>query len=131
MGDINIGTLAEDINDIKIHEIVAFQVPSSSNNYTWYRKYNDGWVEQGGKSSSIAWHKNGATISVALPITMANSNYLVNATMGYGSGNWHAPGCRAYPNNASAIYIGLAKPASDSIENVTAPVYWEVKGMAA
>lgn len=30
------------------HVVVEFQEPTSSNNNTWYRIYNDGWVEQGG-----------------------------------------------------------------------------------
>lgn len=36
------------------HELIAYQAPTSGNNYTWYRKYADGWVEQGVR------HWNGA-----------------------------------------------------------------------
>ena len=32
------------------HEVIDFQEPTSANNYTWYRKYKSGWVEQGGKN---------------------------------------------------------------------------------
>ena len=31
--------------------VVAWQMPTSNNNYTWYRKYKSGWLEQGGKLS--------------------------------------------------------------------------------
>lgn len=28
--------------------VVESQLPTAENNYTWYRKYKSGWVEQGG-----------------------------------------------------------------------------------
>lgn len=31
--------------------VVAWQMPTAENNYTWYRKYKSGWLEQGGKLS--------------------------------------------------------------------------------
>lgn len=46
--------------------VIETQLPTANNNYTWYRKYKSGWVEQGGKALS----KN-----VTLPVTMANTNY--------------------------------------------------------
>ena len=32
--------------------VVAYQAPSAANNYTWYRKYKSGWIEQGGRVPS-------------------------------------------------------------------------------
>lgn len=32
--------------------VTAWQSPTAENNYTWYRKYNSGWVEQGGMLAS-------------------------------------------------------------------------------
>ena len=32
--------------------VIEYQVPTSANNYTWYRKYASGWVEQGGYVAS-------------------------------------------------------------------------------
>ena len=29
--------------------VTEWQVPTAENNYTWYRKYASGWIEQGGK----------------------------------------------------------------------------------
>ena len=46
--------------------VVEWQSPSASNNYTWYRKYKSGWVEQGGTST---------TGTVVFPVQMVNSNY--------------------------------------------------------
>lgn len=53
--------------------VVESQLPTALNNYTWYRKYKSGWVEQGGiATSGASWY------IITLPITMANSNYCVN-----------------------------------------------------
>ena len=51
--------------------VVKSRYPSAANNYTWYRVYKSGWVEQGGRGGAI----NNGTLSVTLPITMANTNY--------------------------------------------------------
>lgn len=51
--------------------VVESQLPTSNNNYTWYRKYKSGWVEIGGQITLSS--STGNTIN--LPITMANNNY--------------------------------------------------------
>lgn len=50
-----------------IDYLVDFQEPTAENNYTWYRKYYSGWVEQGGHASKDQ--------IVNLPITMSNTDY--------------------------------------------------------
>lgn len=50
--------------------IVAWQTPTDQNNYTWYRKYKSGWVEQGGQ-------KLAGIKTYEIPILMANTNYTV------------------------------------------------------
>lgn len=59
-------------NTTMIDYVVEKQDPSSSNNYTWYRKYKSGWVEQGGYATNK---------TVSLPITMSDANYetIINA----------------------------------------------------
>lgn len=57
--------------------IIERQEPSAENNYTWYRKYKSGWVEQGGFLNGTT----SAVNSVTLPIEMADTNYTVNATL--------------------------------------------------
>ena len=42
------GLNAEMFNELNAHKVIDFQEPTAANNYTWYRKYADGWVEQGG-----------------------------------------------------------------------------------
>jgi len=53
------------------HRVIAFQAPTSANGYKWYRKYADGWVEQGGKD----WLENN---TITFPVTMADTNYYVS-----------------------------------------------------
>ena len=40
-------TVREPVEDP--HRCIEFQAPTAENGYTWYRKYADGWVEQGGR----------------------------------------------------------------------------------
>lgn len=51
--------------------VVEEQYPSASNNYTWYRLYNDGWVEQGGNYTATS------PIVVILMVEMANTEYAI------------------------------------------------------
>lgn len=60
------------------HQIIAFQEPTSANNYTWYRKYADGWVEQGGR---------GTNQTVSLPVAMSDTNYCIQLTGMGGTSN--------------------------------------------
>ncbi len=34
--------------------VIEWQMPTPENNYTWYRKYKSGWIEQGGRSTDKA-----------------------------------------------------------------------------
>ncbi|MBP9999065.1 MAG: hypothetical protein KBT14_00005, partial [Proteobacteria bacterium] len=66
-----------------IDYVVESQAPTAENNYTWYRKYKSGWVEQGGvqsgsQTANVGYETNLGTIN--LPVTMSNSNYYANGT---------------------------------------------------
>ncbi|MCQ2582033.1 MAG: hypothetical protein MJ170_03570 [Alphaproteobacteria bacterium] len=54
-----------------IDYVIESQAPTAENNYTWYRKYKSGWVEQGGKTTSQ---------KVTLPIEMSDTNYNIQLT---------------------------------------------------
>ncbi len=56
-----------------IDYVVAWQNPTSENNYTWYRKYKSGWVEQGGQTRT----KGSAATLITLPLKMSNSEYQI------------------------------------------------------
>ncbi len=53
-----------------IDYVIASQAPTAENNYTWYRKYKSGWVEQGG-------YYTGNATTVTLPVQMSDTNYSV------------------------------------------------------
>ena len=103
------------------HEVIEFQAPTALNNYTWYRKYADGWVEQGGifAVQGTGWK---AAPTITLPVEMANNKYFVGFMGGYAD----------YVDHDTVIVtrttttLSLSKYVSNSSE-----ACWEVKGMAA
>ena len=56
-----------------IDYVIESQNPTSENNYTWYRKYKSGWVEQGGTSTTTS-----SSVHVTLPVTMADDQYTIS-----------------------------------------------------
>lgn len=79
----NIATLDTRTNGL-FDYVIAYQAPTADNNYTWYRKYKSGWVEQGGRANTS---ENGTTCT--LPITMSDTNYFVQVTVsGESSSNY-------------------------------------------
>ena len=65
-----------DVSALNAHKVIEFQAPTAENGYTWYRKYADGWVEQGGLNTTA----NDTTVTISLPITMFDNNYTVQKT---------------------------------------------------
>ena len=55
--------------------VVESQLPTAENNYTWYRKYKSGWVEQGGQV--VMSSTNG--MNITLPVQMVDNSYCVFA----------------------------------------------------
>ena len=81
LGDIStlrtdVSTNSENITAVNVRTmgmtdyVIESQFPTAENNYTWFRKYKSGWVEQGGYAANT---QNGTTIN--LPIEMANKYY--------------------------------------------------------
>lgn len=76
-------TFDTDTNGVRVHDghtqgglpfntVTAFQRPTAANNYTWYRKWADGWVEQGGYSTTGTYNSPSTTY---FPVAMADTNY--------------------------------------------------------
>lgn len=59
-------------SDIMGDYVIETQLPTAENNYTWYRKYKSGWVEQGGAFTAST---GGTRLSIIYPVPMANTNY--------------------------------------------------------
>ena len=81
--------MCTDTNELRVHDgvtpgghiidaVVDYQLPTAANNYTWYRKYASGWVEQGGLQTSAT---GSSGVTVTLPVTMSDTNYTVVATV--------------------------------------------------
>ena len=77
------GKADTDLNNVSagIDFVTETQLPTAGNNYTWYRKYKSGWVEQGGICTGTA-----DNYIVNLPVTMANSNYCISGISDNNSG---------------------------------------------
>ena len=114
----------------KGHQVIAFQAPTAQNNYTWYRKYADGWVEQGGVTGA----QPGTAITVTFPITMANTEYFLtvnsrsdeNDTGGYGD-------VKVGINGTGTYSFGQATTGfrASTINEAVTKFSWRAEGMAA
>lgn len=82
VGEVTVDT---DTSTLRVHDgittggfmvdtVVAFQAPTAGNNYTWYRKYSSGWVEQGGYCDGNTDYANNFLI---LPVQMSNDKYTI------------------------------------------------------
>ena len=137
MTDINVGAITEALNDKTDRDlqnadntagadaVIEFQVPTAENNYTWYRKYKSGWVEQGGTRS----YSNAEEVkTITLPITMADSNYTLQLTRKDGSA---AESDTSY--NRQQYYSKTTTGFSFmwSMNNRQSAIDWLISGMAA
>lgn len=130
MADIDFGQLSEALND-KMDRggmnaqspcavVVSKQDPTADNNYTWYRKYSDGWVEQGGLYNNGA---NRPTISLPVPI---NYTFQAQATILWNSTSSVANTIRVVNSDGTTITFHQANGTSVA----TFAFAWEVKGIA-
>ena len=106
--------------------VVAWQNPTAENNYTWYRKYKSGWVEQGGLFTPKGTSTGGGTIAtIALPIEMSDDKYW-----------WSA---KITGSASSGAYLGVTRNSTTSGTSlvlkgwciVAQEASWHVVGFAA
>ena len=97
--------------------VIESQMPTSSNNYKWYRKYKSGWVEQGGYVQPFT-----GTGSVSLPVTMENGHYFISAIADQGSKTFAIP-------SRSTTSFGIQYKAIEGTS--PAGAIWMVSGVAA
>lgn len=101
--------------------VIESQLPTAQNNYTWYRKYKSGWIEQGGIDTSDTSAK-----TVTLPIEMADTNYATSITC-QTLGNYFYF-CK--PNSTTEIQFRV-NSAADLQPASGKTVCWSVKGLKA
>lgn len=93
--------------------LVASQMPSAANNYTWFRKYSDGYVEQGGLALS-------STVTYPVPLS-----------------SWSYPEYNSlYNNTGPAPYFDIGQITSQTGTGFnkggdTKNFVWRIVGMAA
>lgn len=109
----------------KGHQVIEFQEPTAANNYTWYKKYADGWVEQGGYVTG--------TQNVSLPITMADTNYQIQLTSKCitSNNNVYVSGYRNQTTTGFIKQTNVVNNASGSAADNNTGACWYVYGMAA
>ena len=124
----SIGTLDTRTTGI-IDYVVESQNPTADNNYTWYRKYKSGWVEQGG-TAQIPQNEAGviSSVTVNLPITLSNGNYHADYTRIGDPGNAYS--YMMYINARTTTTIDLC---SFSTVATSGPQYvcWKINGISA
>lgn len=111
------------------HQVVAFQEPNAGNNYTWYRKYADGWVEQGGIFTATVSSGN-SNNNCNFPITMKDTHYAASVGGGFISGTafmkWNVVG-------KNTTYVTISGDTGNVALSgyTTTECSWQVSGMAA
>ena len=138
--DIDYGEITEALNDKLDRDgrnvdttsgadiVVEYQRPTSENNYTWYRLYKSGWIEQGGKVTLTTSVNAYTNITINLIKNMADTNYVIGLPTTTDRGNVH---------NSNWVYNnGTATTTSFETRTYSASAstfygYWEVKGMSA
>ena len=104
------------------HVVTEFQAPTSANNYTWYRKYADGWVEQGGVVPMTSPH---GLKTVVFPVAMSSTDFTVGFSVQQSSNN------TANITYRQASFWNLTTTSFDCYDDDLIAKHWQVSGMAA
>lgn len=102
----------------KLDVVIDYQIPTAENNYTWYRLYKSGWVEQGACPTGISGNFTANTTKY-FPIKMADTNYTLSG-VGVLISN--------YGQQLGTKYVDRFTTRSDA--NTTGTNSWVVFGMA-
>lgn len=124
------GLNAEMFNDLNAHKVIEFQIPTASNGYTWYRKYADGWVEQGGRALVPATNaSSSSSVTVTLPVPIATPEQATLAYNGMDS-TGHYSNCE---NEASVTTTTVSIGRWNNGNAVAEARYynWTLSGMSA
>ena len=122
-------SVLSDVSALNAHRVIEFQAPTAENGYTWYKKYANGWVEQGGCYEN-ATDAQDITTRVTLPITMADNLYTAIATAGRNTDN--AADRSGYTSifTQTTTTLGIGWYGVNST-NTMRRISWQVSGMAA
>lgn len=104
--------------------VIESQFPTAGNDYTWYRKYKSGWVEQGGIVFPTA--TTPTRVPITLPVIMSSNVYSVQVT---GGDNVADAGVYFYYTNRTTT--GFEILYSHTKSSYTIGDSWQVSGMSA
>ena len=101
---------------------VRYVVDTYNDGTNWYRKWSDGWVEQGGQITNIA-----GGVKINLLIAMANNAYSLSATSRETGDNANII-CYALTSTNTVLHLNAIMP---NMGWSPATIKWEVKGQGA
>jgi len=120
-----------DLNNLGVVDyVIDYQEGTAANNYTWYRKYSSGWIEQGGETTVTFNSEAAPEKYINLPVTMANEHYfsVTNGATAVELSSW----CTVRIVAVSRTQISLRLWAlNGKISGTTSPIQWKVEGFAA
>ena len=107
--------------------VVESQQPTSANNYTWYRKYKSGWIEQGGTIDKTT-NQQDCSAMITFPVEMADIFYSVSLN-GYNTDTGPASMCTgsAYRSDSGFFAYCFGFGSTDKARYLV----WQITGMAA
>lgn len=123
-GGVTMARMVDIPNVADADYVIEWQSPTAENNYTWYRKYKSGWVEQGG-IESVTGYAATTTSDITLPITMLDTNYVALSTINH-SGENVAVACQVHKASQTNISLRISYNAK-----LTRKISWMVCGMSA
>ena len=104
-------------NGNKVHTIIE----TYNNGTTWYRKYNDGFVEQSGRTTTTTPNSG---MNITLPVAMKDTNFTVLCT------NRDSANRRSAQGWVSSNTVIVVRTISGTSESTT-PLQWYVCGYYA
>lgn len=131
-------TMDTDTNALRIHDgvtqgghmidcVVAWQAPTAENNYTWYRKYSSGWIEQGGY---YVYTTSDVNFQIVLPVSMESANYTIITTLRNNNTNAGFVNVDVTSGiSATGFYCRIVNKSNAACSPLG--VFWQVSGMAA
>ena len=133
LGDItqirnNITTLNNRTNNL-LDYVIESQSPSAINNYTWYRKYKSGWIDQGGvfqKETFTLGSGYTTVLDINLHTTLAEPPRIVSVADDMDFFNLHVTN-----RTTSTIQIKISNQLAVGFEQPACNIFWNVSGMAA
>ena len=113
--------------------VIESQTPTAENNYTWFRKYKSGWVEQGGiwTGSWVVGNGTSGTKTINIPVAMNDTHYTVVVEMCKGDSTggdqmWSFHETQGLTTTSFSVVVG----GYNNSRTITRFV-WQLSGVAA